>query len=187
MDALTLADLKPQQKALDLLLDGLSQNYLTSLGLINCGVKDRHLPSLLNAVSCVQELKLNWCEFRHSSYALLAGYLGENRKLRSVDLSWNFVLKEPYKDELTSSDADLILAICSFVRYNTNLEYLGLENMRLNRTAILKIVRCLKFALSCRVVQLSGNPGVTESIITKLASILSAKMKPAPINVSDKL
>ena len=125
--------------------------------------------------------------------------LRENQRLECLALGYNRLLEEQAKIltsqqledglqdiELSAPNVEIVSCLNDFIKRNINLVYLDLQATGLIQSALKSICSTLRHSLNLQSLHLSGNPGVSPSLMAWTVSRLKAHLvDPEPISIAN--
>jgi hypothetical protein len=73
--------------------------------------------------------------------------------------------------------------MCTFIKKNPSLILFDLSNTRLGELALSKLGRASRKAISMQSLNLSGNPGITLTLLNKIKRMLDADIVKSTIQI----
>lgn len=145
----------------------------------------KDLTEIVRHSKYLRHLDLSWCERNYEDFLPFYEMLALNRRLRSINLSWNslFDHKRGEEEDVLSADDELgVSCFERFMKNNINLIHINLGYSQISDRVSKRLVAALTRSPSVRALHLDGNPCITEDFIRFVEDRIKAPDSQQPVH-----
>ena len=164
MEELRFIDCSINKRIMGQLMDSLlEKSQLVKIGLVRVNITDQSFQTLMQIFktsTLIEEIDLTWAELGKQSWQQFFAWIRDNKKLKSLNISYNRIFHDDTQEEQLSN-------LIHFIKRNKNLIHIDLTQCELKEEVVLEIGSCLRKAASLKAIHLCDN--LDESTNEKVA------------------